>query len=248
MSTFLRSRAPAVQSTTAAWATCPFCGPHKQCLPLDAIEPYATRLGHISGHRRVARGDYLYRAGDTFTHLHAIRSGDLKTSRVSADGEEQIIGFNMIGDLLGVDAIHDGRHRCNAIALEDSEVCTLSFAPLQELFLLMPRLLQHFLQLMAAEIARQQNAIILLGNTRTEQRVAAFIINLAARYLALGYSPTRFRMRMSREEMGCYLGMTNESISRALSNFKKQGVLNVDHRDLEILNVAALRAAAAGLV
>jgi len=248
MSIFLRPRVPDVQSADSAWAICPFCGPHKQCLPPHVLEPYATRLGHISGHRRVARGDYLYRAGDAFTHLHAIRSGDVKTSRVSADGEEQIIGFNMTGDLLGVDAIHDGRHRCNAIALEQSEICTLSFTPLQELFLFMPRLLQHFLQLMAAEIARQQNAIILLGNTRTEQRVAAFVISLASRYLALGYSPTRFRMRMSREEMGCYLGMTNESISRALSNFKRQGVLNVDHRDLEILDIAALRAAAAGLV
>lgn len=111
MSTFLRSRIPAVQSTAAAWAICPFCGPHKQCLPLDAIEPYAARLTLISGHRRVARGDYLYRAGDPFTHLYAIRSGDMKTSRMSADGEEQIIGFNMTGDLLGIEAIPDGHHR-----------------------------------------------------------------------------------------------------------------------------------------
>lgn len=246
MNAILRARFPAVQGT-AAWAICPFCGPHKRCLPLDSIEPYATRLGHITGHRRVARGDYLYRAGDPFTHLHAIRSGDLKTSHVSTDGEEQIVGFHMAGELLGIDAIYDGHHHCNAIALEDSEVCTLPFAPLQELFMFMPRLLQHFHQLMAAEIAREQNAIILLGSARTEQRVAAFVINLSSRYRALGYSSTRFRMRMSREEMGCYLGMTNESISRALSNFKRQGVLKVDHRELEILDAAALRESAAGL-
>lgn len=247
MSAFLRFPSTATPGTAAAWAICPFCGPHKQCLQMDSLEPYATRLGQIAGHRRLARGDYLYRAGDAFTHLYAIRSGDLKTSRVSADGEEQIVGFHMTGELLGIDAIPDGRYGCNAIALEDSDVCTLPFVPLRELFSFMPRLLQHFLQLMAAEIAREQNVIILLGNTRTEQRVAAFVVNLSSRYLALGYSPIRFKMRMSREEMGCYLGMTNESISRALSNFKRQGVLNIDHRDLEILDADALRASAAGL-
>jgi CRP/FNR family transcriptional regulator len=210
----------------------------------DSAAPFEKLMGN---RRRVPRGGYLYRADDPLIHLHAIRAGQFKTNYTTVEGEEQITGFHMVGELLGLDAIHDGRHRCSAIALEDSEVCELPFEKLQEMLLTVPSLLQHFHQLLAREIRREQGVMLLLANKRADQRVAAFVANLSSRYGALGYSTTRFRIRMSREEIGCYLGVTNESISRALSNFRKRGMLKIDNRDLEILDAVALREVAAGV-
>jgi len=144
-----------------------------------------------------------------------------------------------------MDAI-SGDHQCGAVALEDSEVCEIPFARLEELFGQMPTLLHHFHRIMSQEITREQNVMLLLGNMRAEQRFAAFLVNLSSRYAARGYSPTSFQLRMSREDIGNYLGLTIESISRLLSRFKKQGWLKVDKRDVQLLDPAMLKALAAG--
>ncbi|MFC7287502.1 fumarate/nitrate reduction transcriptional regulator Fnr [Herminiimonas glaciei] len=234
-------------SVNALRASCSTCSMHQLCLPMGLGENDMDRLDKIIGRRRkVARDDYLYRMGDAFTNLYAVRVGHFKTCQINAGGEQQITGFQMTGELLGMDAISTDRHHCNAVALEDSEVCEIPFPRLEELFSTMPTLLRHFHRMMSQEITREQSVMLLLGNMRAEQRFAAFLVNLASRYMARGYSSTSFQLRMSREDIGNYLGLTIESISRLLSKFKKQGLLKVNNREIELLDLTLLKAMAAG--
>ena len=228
-------------------ASCANCSLHHLCLPMGLDDEDISRLDQIVGRRRrVARDEGLYRMDDPFKNLYAIRMGHFKTYQINPSGEQQVTGFQMTGELLGMDAISADRHQCNAVALEDSEVCEIPFSRLEELFAHIPMLLRHFHRIMGQEITREQNVMLLLGNMRAEQRFAAFLINLSSRYAARGYSPTRFQLRMSREEIGNYLGLTIESISRLVTRFKKQGLLKVDKREIQLLDPVLLKALAAG--
>ena len=232
---------------SALKASCSACSMHQLCLPMGLGESDMARLDDIIGRRRkIAKDTHLYRIGDPFTNLYAIRLGHFKTFQVSHSGEQQVTGFQMAGELLGMDAISTEHHHCDAMALEDSEVCEIPFARLEELFGTIPSLLHHFHRMMSQEITREQNVMLLLGNMRAEQRFAAFLINLSSRYAARGYSSTTFQLRMSREEIGNYLGLTIESISRLLSRLKKQGLLRVANREIELLDITRIRAMAAG--
>jgi len=219
---------------------------HELCLPMGLDSADMNRLDQIIGRRRVARGETLYRVNDPFKFLYAIRVGHFKTFQINPNGEQQITGFQMAGELMGMDAISTERHHCHVAALEDSEVCEIPFHDLEELFGVIPTLLRHFHRMMSQEITREQNVMLLLGNMRAEQRFAAFLVNLSSRYAARGYSSTCFQLRMSREDIGNYLGLTIESISRLLSRFKKLGWLRVDKREIQLLDFVRLKALAAG--
>jgi len=228
-------------------AGCAACSMHQLCLPMGLEDADIDRLDKIIGRRRrLAKDEALYKAGDAFRNLYAVRFGHFKTYQVNAAGEAQITGFQMAGELLGMDAISSERHHCDAVALEDSEVCEIPFANLEELFGQVPALLRHFHRMMSREITREQNAMLLLGSMRAEQRFAVFLVNKSARYAARGYSPTQFALRMSREDIGNYLGLTIESISRLLSRFKKLGLVQVDKREVTLLDPDRLKAMAAG--
>jgi CRP/FNR family transcriptional regulator len=234
-------------NVNALKASCAACSMHQLCLPMGLDDADMSRLDAIIGRRRkVPRDTHLYRMGDPFTNLYAIRLGHFKTFQINVGGEEQITGFQMAGELLGMDAIGTERHHCSAVALEDSEVCEIPFSRLEELFGHIPTLLHHFHRMMSQEITREQSVMLLLGNMRAGQRFAAFMANLSSRYAARGYSSTSFQLRMSREEIGNYLGLTIESISRLLSRFKKLGVLQVSNREIVIVEPARLKAMAAG--
>ena len=227
--------------------SCAACSMHQLCLPMGLEDADIDRLDKIIGkRRRLERDEALYKMGEPFRNLYAVRFGHFKTYQINAAGESQITGFQMAGELLGMDAISGDRHHCDAVALEDSEVCEIPFAHLEELFGEVPALLRHFHRIMSQEITREQNVMLLLGNMRAEQRFAVFLINLSARYAARGYSATRFQLRMSREDIGNYLGLTIESISRLLSRFKKLGLVQVDKREVVLLEPARLKAMAAG--
>jgi CRP/FNR family transcriptional regulator len=220
---------------------------HQLCLPMGLDNADIERLDRIIGRRRrLTRDENLYRMGDPFKNLYAIRFGHFKTYQINPSGEQQVTGFQMAGELLGMDAISADKHHCDAVALEDSEVCEVPFTRLEDLFGQMPTLLHHFHRIMSQEITREQNVMLILGNMRAEQQFAAFLVNLASRYAARGYSSTSFQLRMSREDIGNYLGLTIESISRLLSRFKKRGLLKVDKREVEILDPVMLKALAAG--
>jgi len=234
-------------TVSALKAGCANCSMHQLCLPMGLDNADIDRLDQIiRRRRRVMRDESLYRTADPFTNLYAIRFGHFKTFQVNSSGEQQVTGFQMAGELLGMDAISAEQHHCDAIALEDSEVCEIPFARLETLFGHIPTLLHHFHRLMSQEITREQGVMLLLGNMRAEQRFAAFLVNLSSRYAARGYSSLDFQLRMSREDIGNYLGLTIESISRLVSSFKKQGLLKVDKREVRLLDPIRLRALAAG--
>lgn len=231
---------------TALRSSCSSCSMHQLCLPMGLDESDMLRLASIIGRRRVRRSDTLYRIGDKFGSLYAVRVGQFKTHQANPDGALQITGFQMSGEVLGMDAISTDTHQCDAVALEDSEVCDIPFTRLGELFGDIPTLLRHFHRMMSKEITREQSVILLLGNMRAEQRFAAFLVNLSSRYAARGYSPTNFQLRMTREDIGNYLGLTIESISRLLSRLKKGGILKVSKRDIELVDFQALKTLALG--
>jgi CRP/FNR family transcriptional regulator len=234
-------------NVSALKASCSACSMHQLCLPMGLEDADIDRLDKIIGRRRrLERDEALYKMGEPFRNLYAVRFGHFKTYQVNAAGEAQITGFQMAGELLGMDAISADRHHCNAVALEDSEVCEIPFSSLEQLLGNMPTLLRHFHRMMSQEITREQSVMLLLGNMQATQRFAAFIVNLASRYEARGYSGSNFQLRMSREEIGNYLGLTIESVSRLLSKFKKEGWLRVSNREIEILQPAKLKAITAG--
>lgn len=229
--------------TTQALKThCAACSMHHLCLPmgLDALE--MERLEEIIGKRRkVAKNAALYRMGDAFRNLYAVRLGHFKTFQTDATGVEQITGFQMPGELLGLDAISTDAHHCHAVALEDSEVCEIPFDALQELFFKIPGLQRHFHRMMSQEITREQSVMLLLGNMSAEQKLAAFFLNLSGRYAARGYSQKEFQLRMTREEIGNYLGLTIESISRLLSRFRQQELIAIKQKEVELLDMERLK-------
>ncbi len=238
---------PEAVTIGALKASCAQCSMHQLCLPMGLDDDDIGRLDQIIGkRRRLERDERLYQMDEPFRNLYAIRFGHFKTYQINAAGEQQITGFQMAGELLGMDAISGDRHHCDAVALEDSEVCEIPFFRLEELFGQVPTLLRHFHRIMSQEITREQNVMLLLGNMRAEQRFAVFLVNLSARYQARGYASTGFALRMSREDIGNYLGLTIESVSRLLSRFKKQGWIEVDKREIKLLDLPILKAMAAG--
>lgn len=226
---------------------CGTCNLRDLCLPIGLVDAELNRLDHIVKHRRrIARDGVLYRMNDPFVNLYAIRVGHFKTYQVNANGAHHISGFQMTGELLGMEAISSYRHQCNAVALEDSEVCEVPFSELENLLKDVPIMLHHFHRMMSHEIAQDRNAMLQLGNLRAEQRFAAFLLNLSTRYKNRGYSATHFQLRMSREEIANYLGLTNETISRLLSQFKKTGWVQANNREIALIDLPALRLLAEG--
>ncbi len=173
--------------------------------------------------------------------LYAVRTGFLKTCVLHDDGREQVAGFHMMGELLGMDAIGSGKHISDAIALEDSEVCEIPFAEFERLSRDMPALQQHFHRIMSREIARDYGVMLLLGSMRAEERLAAFLLNLSQRFAARGYSSTQFILRMTREEIGSYLGLKLETVSRAFSHFQNEEIISVQNKNIEIKDLERLR-------
>lgn len=222
---------------------CSNCNLRELCLPLGLNEEELARLDDlVSTRRRLKRGDHLYRAGDAFDAIYAIRSGFFKTDVLLEDGRDQVTGFQMTGELLGLDGISTEHHTCNAIALEDSEICAIPFARLESLSREIHTLQHHVHKVMSREIVRDHGVMMLLGTMRAEERLAAFLLNLSQRFTARGFSPSEFNLRMTREEIGSYLGLKLETVSRAFSRFQDEGYIAVQQKHIRILNVGGLKA------
>jgi CRP/FNR family transcriptional regulator len=200
------------------------------------------RLDDIVATRRtVARGEALFHVGDAFTALYAVRTGFFKTCVSSEDGRDQVTGFQMAGELLGLDGIGTDRHTCDALALEDSQVCIIPFHQLEELSRELSDLQRHFHKIMSREIVRDHGVMLLLGSMRAEERLAAFLLNLTQRLRTRGFSSSSLILRMTREEIGSYLGLKLETVSRAFSRFQDEGILTVKQRQIEVLDPDALQ-------
>lgn len=220
---------------------CSSCHLNAACLPCGMASCDLQRIDGLNfGRRRVKVGQTLYREGDRFQFIYAVRSGTFKSSLMLADGREQISGFYMAGELLGLDGVANGEHASSATALEDTEVCAIPYAHLTELAAGNPGM-QHLLsRLMSREIVREHSLMVLLGSMNAEERLAAFLLNLSQRLKARGYSSTEFHLRMSRAEIGSYLGMTLETVSRTFSTFQQQRLLEVDKRHIRVIDLDGL--------
>lgn len=228
---------------TVIKTACSNCNLRELCLPFGLSLEELERLDDlISTRRRIKRGDHLYRAGESFDSIYAIRSGFFKTDVLLEDGRDQVTGFQMAGELLGLDGISTEHHTCNAIALEDSEICAIPFNRLESLSREIHNLQHHFHKVMSREIVRDHGVMMLLGTMRAEERLAAFLLNLSQRFTARGFSHAEFYLRMTREEIGSYLGLKLETVSRAFSRFQEEGYIAVQQKHIRILNVSGLKA------
>lgn len=196
--------------------------------------------------RRLKRGEALYEVGEPFNAIYAVRSGFFKTLLPSQQQRDQITGFQMTGEILGLDGIGSGFHACQAIALEGSEVCMVPYGSVDELASNLPTLHAHLNKLMSQRIVQDQTAFQILANLRSESRLAAFLMDLGKRFAALGYSPNSFVLRMTREEIGSYLGLSLETVSRLFSRFQEDGLVDVQTRHLHVTNPEALALIASG--
>lgn len=223
-------------------AACSNCNLHELCLPADLSATEREKIDElVSCRRRVKRGEHLYRAGQPFDSIYAIRSGFFKTDVLMEDGRDQVTGFQMTGELLGLDGISSEMYTCNAVALEDSEVCVMPFSALESLSREIHTLQKHFHKVMSREIVRDHGVMLLLGTMRAEERLAAFLLNLSQRFTARGYSPAEFYLRMTREEIGSYLGLKFETVSRAFSRFQEDGLVAVQQKHIRILDIPGLK-------
>jgi CRP/FNR family transcriptional regulator len=183
----------------------------------------------------------LFHAGDPFAALYAVRTGFFKTVISATDGREQVTGFQMAGELIGLDGISNDRHSCDAVALEDSQVCMIPYGQLETLSREFTLLQHQFHKIMSREIVRDHGVMLLLGSMRAEERLAAFLLNLTQRLQARGFSASALVLRMTREEIGSYLGLKLETVSRTFSKFQDDNILEVKQRDIRILDQDALQ-------
>lgn len=221
---------------------CSNCNLRELCMPVGLSPQDLARIDDVvATRRRVKRGSTLFRNGEVFESLFAIRTGFFKTCVTSGDGRDQVTGFQMAGEIIGLDGIVSDRHTCDAVALEDAEVCVMPFDRIGELAREITGLQHHVHRIMSREIVREHGVMLLLGSMRAEERVAAFLLNLAQRLHARGFSASELVLRMTREEIGSYLGMKLETVSRTFSKFADDGVIEVRQRHVRILNTPALQ-------
>jgi CRP/FNR family transcriptional regulator len=212
------------------------------CMPVDLSQDDLDRIDRVIGARRkVKRGETLYHNGEKFSNLYAIRTGFFKTCITSEDGRDQVTGFQMAGEVIGLDGIVHDHHTCDAIALEDAEICAMPFAQIEDLSREVNSLQHHVHKIMSREIVREHGVMLLLGSMRAEERLAAFLLNLAQRLHARGFSKSELVLRMTREEIGSFLGLKLETISRTFSKFVDDGIVDVMQRHVHILNTQALQ-------
>ena len=223
-------------------AACASCNLREICLPAGLTPAEMDQLDSlVNVRRKVKRGEALYRTGEVFDAVYAIRTGFFKSRVTYEDGRDQVTGFSMSGEILGMDGIGQGRHNCDAVALEDSDVCAIPYAHLEDLSREINGLQRHFHKVMSREIVRESGVMMLLGVMRAEERIAAFLLNLSQRLAARGYSPLEFHLRMTREEIGSYLGLKLETVSRAFSRFHQDGLIEVEQKFVRIRNIDALK-------
>jgi CRP/FNR family transcriptional regulator len=221
---------------------CSNCNLRELCMPLGLSPSELEKIDDVvASRRKVKRGAVLFRNGEKFTSLYAIRTGFFKTCIASEDGRDQVTGFQMAGEIVGLDGIVNDHHTCDAVALEDAEVCIMPFDRIEELSREVTSLQRHVHKIMSREIVRENGVMLLLGSMRAEERLAAFLLNLVQRLHARGFSQSELVLRMTREEIGSYLGLKLETVSRTFSKFVEDGIVEVKQRHVRIVNTEALK-------
>jgi len=195
----------------------------------------------VTTRSRLKKGETLFHIGDRFTSLYAIRSGSCKTVSLSEHGDDHIFGYHMLGDIIGTDGIDTDSHGCRAVALEDTEVCAIPFGQIEALCRQHAGLQHNLHRLMSREIARERTLLLMLGTMDAEQRLATFLLDLSERYEVRGYSSSEFVLRLTRDEIGSYLGLKLETVSRLFSRFQRDALVQLQGRVVKLLDPVSLR-------
>ena len=233
---------PVHMTPQAFKVACSNCNLRELCMPVGQNDEQLKRIDDVVAVRRkIKRGTTLFRNGEQFTSLFAIRTGFFKTCVATEDGRDQVTGFQMAGEIIGLDGIVNDHHTCDAVALEDAEVCVMPFDRIEELSREVNALQHHVHKIMSREIVREHGVMLLLGSMRAEERLAAFLLNLVQRLHARGFSQSELVLRMTREEIGSYLGLKLETVSRTFSKFVEEGIVEVKQRHVRILSPDALK-------
>ncbi len=228
-------------------AHCKDCSLATLCLPLsldlkdlDALDSIVKRG------RPLKKGEFLFRQGDPFISVYAVRSGSLKTFSVSDCGEEQITGFHLPSEFVGLSGVDTELYPTSAIALETTSICEIPFERLDELSATLPQLRRQLMRIMSREIRDDQQMMMLLSKKNADERIATFLVNLSARFRARGYSPQQFRLAMSRNEIGNYLGLAVETVSRVFTRFQQNELLIAEGKEINLINLIEICALAGG--
>ena len=229
----------------AVKVACANCNLHNLCLPLGIDIQDIARLDDSSNRKRpLARGEFLFQAGAPFHAIYAIRSGSVKTFTATEDGQEQVTGFHLPGELVGLDAISSDTHNCSARALETTSVCEIPYAQLEDLSTRVPSLQRQLLRVMSREILQDDHMMMLLGRKAADERLAAMLMSISNRFKQRGFSPREFHLSMSRNDIGNYLGLAVETVSRLFTRFQEEGILETERKHVRILDLARLSALA----
>lgn len=238
----MQMKASTLLNVTGLKRACSQCNLRELCLPVGISGEDLNLVDKlVSTRRKVKRQQSLYRVGDPFEAIFAIRTGSFKTDVLTEDGREQVTGFQMTGEILGLDGISTDTYTCNAVALEDSEVCIIAYEDLEQLSREIDSLQRQFHKVMSREIVQDHSVMMLLGSMRAEERLAAFLLNMSERCTLRGFSAAEFHLRMTREEIGSYLGLKLETVSRAFSRFHEEALIQVQQKHIRILDTAGLR-------
>jgi len=220
---------------------CKNCGLAKLCLPLGLENNDIERLDAIvQRNRPLHRGNHIFQTGSRFGSIYVVKSGTIKSYTQCPNGTEQVVGFHLPGEVVGLDGIETGKHICSAKALETTAVCEVPFSRLEELTATVPGLQHQMFRLMSKEISKETGLMVLLGKSTAEERLAAFLLSLSVRFHSYGFSSTEFNLSMSRREIGSYLGLALETVSRLFTHFQEERILEVDRKHIKILEVDRL--------
>ena len=221
--------------------SCQNCSISQLCIPYSLNETDLDRLDNIIERKKPKqKGQLIFKADQEMKSLYAIRSGTIKSYTITEQGDEQITAFHLAGDLIGFDGISTGKHPSFSQALETSMICEIPYDTLDQLSVTMPELRRQILRLMSTEIVSDQNMILLLSKKNAEERLASFLHDLSDRFAARGFSPYEFRLSMTRGDIGNFLGLTVETISRLLGRFQKSNLIQVKGKYICILDKEAL--------
>lgn len=226
---------------------CASCGVRELCLPSGVDRHELRALSEALRDRRpLSAGDTLFHAGSSFESLHMVRAGCLISVMPSLDGESQVLGFHLPGDIVGLDGLGTHVHGCTAVALERSRICEIPLHSMHELACRVPSMRETFDRIIGQGIHSEHEHIAMMGKRLAKQRLAAFLLDFSGRSRRLHRDPYLFRLSMSRSDIASFLGLALETVSRLFSRFQELGLIEVERRLVRLIDLAGLRAIAEG--
>lgn len=221
--------------------SCQQCGMNAICLPQTLTAQEMDEIdARVKRGKPLQRGQVLFEEGTRFESLYAVRSGAVKAFTIDEDGDENVVGFYLPGEILGLDSISDDTHACSAKALETTAICEIPYDQVEALSGKIHNLQTQMFKLLSREIREDQELQMLLGKKTAEERIGTFLMNLSQRYAQRRLSPQRFRLPMARTDIGNYLGLAVETVSRVFTRLQSTGILKVEGKEVEILDRRAL--------